>query len=258
VGAKVLSVTGEGGGRVWRSVNRRDLLARSACLSAAALAARSGALAAPAGAPTARLETRLFNLKPDLAPDDAAAAVSRFKARAGAAGLNGFMIGRNENSIPFPTRLEWMYMAQWPGDGSAPSSDAPRDFIQEQDALASLCRDQAICDVACPLPDRFADAAGVKVRHVVMFSFKPEASPADRARDVEAIRAMGRMPMVQNYLVEPHAPSASGPDQMDWQVIGDFAGMAEYKAYSNAPAHLSLRDDFRAHTSRVAFLDVEL
>ena len=53
-------------------------------------------------------------------------------------------------------------------------------------------------------------------------------------------------------------PSASGLDQMDWQVIGDFASMADYRAYADAPAHLDIRDDFRAHTSRVAFLDTEL
>jgi hypothetical protein len=45
---------------------------------------------------------------------------------------------------------------------------------------------------------------------------------------------------------------------MDWQVIGDFASMADYRAYSDAPVHLAIRDDFRAHTSRVAFLDVAL
>jgi len=240
-------------------VDRRDLLTSGLLVSAAALTLGAGfAKAAEPQMRMARLETRLFNLKSDLAPDAAEAAIARFKAQASAAGLDGFMMGRNENAIPFPTRLEWMYMVQWPGDGTAPPSDVLRAFAREQDALAALCRDQAICEVACPLPDRFADAAGVSVRHTVMFSFKPDASPADRTRNVDAIRAMGRLPMVRSYLVQPHAQGAAGPDQMDWEVIGDFASMDDYKAYSDAPEHLSLRDDFRAHTSRVAFLDVQL
>jgi hypothetical protein len=45
---------------------------------------------------------------------------------------------------------------------------------------------------------------------------------------------------------------------MQWQVIGDFASVADYHAYSQAPVHLAIRDDFKAHTSRVAFLDVKL
>jgi hypothetical protein len=45
---------------------------------------------------------------------------------------------------------------------------------------------------------------------------------------------------------------------MEWQVVGDFASLADYEAYSRAPVHLAIRDDFNAHTSRVAFLDVAL
>jgi hypothetical protein len=32
----------------------------------------------------------------------------------------------------------------------------------------------------------------------------------------------------------------------------------DYKAYSASPVHLAIREDFTAHTSRVAFLDVQL
>jgi hypothetical protein len=89
-----------------------------------------------------------------------------------------------------------------------------------------------------------------------MFSFKPDASAQDRTRNVDAIRTMGRLPMVRSYLVQPAAPNVTGPDQMQWQVIGDFDSLADYQAYASAPVHLQIGPDFKAHTSRVAFLDV--
>jgi len=240
------------------SLDRRDLLARGLLLSAAALTtglAASAALAEPA---SARLETRLFNLRPDLAPNEAAAAVARFKAQAMAAAPSAFLIGANEDKTPFPTRHEWLYMVQWPDSPQLTSNPRFQQFQRDQDALAAVCVDQATCEVVAPLPARFADAAGVGVRHVVMFSFKPEATPDDQSRIVEAIRAMGRNSMAKSYVVQPHAPTQISPDHMQWEVIGDFADMADFRAYALAPAHLALRDDFTAHVSRVAFLDVAL
>jgi hypothetical protein len=89
-----------------------------------------------------------------------------------------------------------------------------------------------------------------------MFDFKADASPEARARNVAAIRGMGKLPMVQHYVVERTLAAKPGPTAMEWQVIGDFASLDDYKAYSSAPVHLAIRDDFTAHTSRVAFLDV--
>ena len=69
---------------------------------------------------------------------------------------------------------------------------------------------------------------------------------------------MGALPMVQHYLVAQTPIVRRGPTQMPWQVIGDFATLADYQAYSAAPVHLAIRDDFTANTSRVAFLDVNV
>jgi hypothetical protein len=135
---------------------------------------------------------------------------------------------------------------------------APRAFAKARDELASHCRDEVHCDIDIALPPGFADLAGVKVRHTVMFDFKPDATPEARARNVDAIRGMGKLPMVRSYIVAPAATAGSDPDLMQWQVIGDFANLADYHAYSEAPVHLAIRDDFTAHTSRVAFLDVEV
>ena len=176
----------------------------------------------------------------------------RLSALAKDSGLGGFMVGQNIVKIPFPTRFEWMYMAQ------IDAANAPGRFSALRNELASHCSGAVFCDVQCPVPARYADAAGVKVRHTVMFDFKPGATAAARERNVDAIRGMGRLPMVQRYLVEPSDGNAVDPEQMQWQVTGDFASMADYKAYSQAPIHLAIRKDFTENTSRVTFLDVAL
>jgi hypothetical protein len=236
--------------------NRREIVALGAGL--AALGCGAGPAAAEPALRPARLETRLFNFKPDLSVDQVGAVVARFKGRARAARLDGFLIGRNFNSQPFPTRFEWIYMFQRDDRGRRSGDADLAAFLASRDDLTAACRNQAQADIDCPLPERYADAAGVKLRHVVTFNFKPDASPEAQKRNVDAIRAMGTLPMVQRYLVQPAAPDVVGPDQMQWQVIGDFASAADYKAYAEAPVHLSIREDFTAHTSRAAFLDVEL
>jgi hypothetical protein len=231
--------------------SRRDMLALGAGATAWWAARGGDALAqSPATAP-AQLETRLFNLDDSLSRDAAAEIVGKFTELAADVATGGLLIGRNLNDVPFQTRFEWIYMIQFAQ--TAPAS--PR-FEAARDLLAAHCRSQAACTLHCDLPPKFAAAPGVKVRHTVMFNFKPEASAEDRARNVEAIRNMGRLPMVRSYLVQPAAPNAAGPDQMQWQVIGDFNSLADYQAYASAPVHLQISGDFKAHTSRVAFLDV--
>jgi hypothetical protein len=242
-------------GRDW---NRREVIALAGSAAMAVVAIPFGVSAAPADAPVARLETRLFNFKDDISPERAAELVAGFKGSAKAAGIDALFVGRNLNSIQFPTRFEWMYMFQIDDFANHPRSAAYERFEKAREDLASLCRAEARCDLDRPLPAGFAMAPGVKVRHVVMFNFKPEASPEARERNVSAIVQMGKLPMVRNYIVEHNAPSATGPNQMEWQVIGDYASLADFQAYANAPVHLAIKEDFTANTSRVAFLDVEV
>jgi hypothetical protein len=235
--------------------NRRDVLAFAAVAGFGASASLS---AAQTSQGVSRLQTRLFNFKDDIAPDAAAEAIASLKAAAQAPGIGGFVVGRNFIPDPFPTRFEWIYMVQVDAADDAVADGWDARFQSARDLLESLCRDQVQCDLSCPLPPRYADAAGVGVRHTVMFDFKPDATQAARVRNVEAIRQMGKLPMVRSYLVQPSAGSASDPTQMQWQVVGDFASVADYRAYSAAPVHLAIREDFTANTSRVAFLDVAL
>jgi hypothetical protein len=223
--------------------------------ASATLAALAGGASAPMT--TARLYTRLFNLRADISTAQTEEITGRLRATAEAAGLDGFLLGRNYNAQPFATRFEWLCMVQM---GSARPADDPAlaAFRAACDDLAIQCRSEARCEIDTALPARFADAAGVGLRHVVTFNFKPDASAEDIHRNVEAIREMGRLPMVRGYRVEPASPAATGPNQMQWEVIGDFASAADYKAYAEAPVHTSLFKDFAAHTSRVAFIDVAL
>jgi len=206
----------------------------------------------------AHLETRLFNFKDDVSDKQIADIVAGFKSFGQLRGVDGLMIGRNFIPEQFPTRFAWIYMIQFPAGRVRSTGAIDRRFAALKTGLTSHCRNEVECSLACPLPPRFADAAGVTVRHTVMFSFKPDASAEARERNVAAIRQMGHLPMVRHYVVQPSAAAAPGPTQMQWQVIGDFASVADYQAYSQAPVHLAIRDDFKAHTSRVAFLDVKL
>ena len=202
--------------------SRRDVVALGASAALLASGGKSFPQSRPGGS---RLVTRLFNFKDDVSADTAAEAVARCKAAARLSGADGFLAGRNFIPNPFPARFEWIYMIQF-NAADGPGAQGYERFKPAQDGLEPLLRNQVECDLNCPLPPGYADAAGVGVRHTVMFNFKPEATAEARTRNVDAIRAMGKLPMVRGYLVQPSAGPASGPDQMQWQVVGDFAGAA--------------------------------
>jgi hypothetical protein len=241
-----------------RTPTRRETLSLGAC-AAIGLLATAGRASASAGTrqiPT--LQTRLFNFKDDVRQDTRSEMISRLKSFATAPGIDSLLIGRNFIPTQFASRFEWIYMVQ-PGDPASPLARAAfQAFDRVTEELASQCRNAAECDLRSSFPAKFAAGADVKVRHTVMFDFKADASPEARERNVAAIRGMGRLPMVRRYFVEPAAVQAPGPTRMQWQVIGDFGSVEDYRAYSQAPVHLAIREDFTAHTSRVAFLDVAL
>jgi hypothetical protein len=200
------------------------------------------------------LETRLFNFRDDADPAAIATMVARMRALTGTPGVDSVLIGRNFVPDPFPARFEWVSMVQF--NPATTAQWAPYQAICAE--LARMCRNQVASHVQRVFPPGFGSAPGVGVRHTVMFDFRPDASSADQVRNVDAIREMGKLPMVQAYQVEPNAFYPGDPTQMQWQVIGDFASVADYRAYAAAPVHLAIRDDFKAHTARVAFLDVKL
>lgn len=236
---------------------RRDVLTFGGCATLAGLSAVSRVSAFQALPTRTTLLTRLFNFKEDVSPQAISDLIVRLRAFDKSAGIDSLLVGQNFIPTPFPSRFEWIYMAQLSG---APSGEAPAahpEFSDFTEELSSHCRNSAESNLGSSFPAKFADAAGVKVRHTVMFNFRPDAPAEARERNVEAIRRMGKLPMVRRYFVERAMGDLSDPTQMEWQVIGDFGSVADYRAYSEAPIHLAIRQDFTAHTSRVAFLDVE-
>jgi hypothetical protein len=237
--------------------DRRDVLSLGAAALVGSLAGARAAWADEPEMSVPTLQTRLFNFKEDVSADVVAETISKLKTSDKLAGVDGFLIGRNLIPTPFPTRFEWIYMVQFASRPGRPAA-AFDAFHRAVRSLSAQCRNEVECNLASPFPAKFADAPGVGVRHTVMFDFKPDAPSEAQERNVAAIRTMGKLPMVQHYVVEKTAAYGADPTQMQWQVIGDFATVADYHAYSNAPVHLAIRDDFTAHTSRVAFLDVAL
>ena len=238
-------------------LNRRNLVTLGAS-AVMGLAGVPSALAKPSQLEPARLETCLFNFKDGVSAQDTSKAIAMVKAFAESSASGGFLIGRNFNATPFPARFEWLYMIQLGAFGSPQGRTAYAGFQKAREAVLGVCRNNVECGLDVALPPNYADARGVGVRHTVMFNFKPDASADARERNVAAIRRMGKLPMVQNYIVERNSFYVPETTKMEWQVIGDFASAEDYKAYSQAPIHLAIREDFTAQTSRVAFLDTQL
>ncbi len=204
------------------------------------------------------VETRLFNLRDNVSPGRAEEAVHNLRSRVAEAGFKAATVGRNFVPTPFATRFEWVTIVQWP-DFAGLTPPLTHRLVQDaMDELKSLGRNYVRSDLPGALPPAFSKATSGNVRHTVMFTFNADASPDVRSRIISDIREMGRLPMVQAYLVEPCSPYLAGSDQMEWQVLGDYRSKEDYKSYSDAPNHLAIRDVFVKNTSKVAFLDTIL
>lgn len=199
----------------------------------------------------------MFNFDISVPTVAAETILAKLKELAILPGIAGFMVGKNLSPTPFPTRFEWIYLIQFDVNPAGTLDPTYRRFELLRTELTSLCRNHVDCDLTGEFPTRYADGPGVTIRHTVMFDFKPDAPRVAQERIVSAIRRMGTLPMVQHYRVD-RSSAAPDPNQMQWQVIGDFASLADYQAYSDAPVHRAIRDDFTAHTSRVAFLDAKV
>ena len=237
---------------------RREVIAMGVSIGAALLPPAVPAWSDTRTPGRSRLETRMFNFRADAPSSATNSIIGRMQEFAAGPGIGGFKVGRNLSQTPFPTRFEWIYFLQSDSRRISDADPAFRRFRRLREELASLCSGDVECELDLELPPRYADAPGVKVRHTVMFDFKAQASPEAQERNVSAIRSMGTLPMVQHYLVARTSIANRAPHQMQWQVIGDFASLEDYQAYSDAPVHLAIREDFTANTSRVAFLDVNV
>jgi len=90
-------------------------------------------------------------------------------------------------------------------------------------------------------------------------SSRPETTGAVTRGAVRLLAALGYAPVLEAPL-----PNGRRADVMALGPKGDIlivevkSSLDDYRAYSNAPVHLAIREDFTAQTARVAFLDVQI
>jgi Stress responsive A/B Barrel Domain len=74
------------------------------------------------------------------------------------------------------------------------------------------------------------------LRHVVMFTWKPEATPEQKLRVQAELRALPPlMTGLRSYQAGPDAGLV--PGNFDFAVVADFEDAASYLAYRDHPAH---------------------
>jgi hypothetical protein len=79
------------------------------------------------------------------------------------------------------------------------------------------------------------------IRHVVMFTWKPEATPAQQEQVLTELRALPPlMKGVRAYHAGPDAGLVSG--NFDFAVVADFEDAESYLAYRDHPAHRAVID----------------
>jgi stress responsive alpha/beta barrel protein len=74
------------------------------------------------------------------------------------------------------------------------------------------------------------------IRHVVLFTWKPEATPAELARVATELASLpGQIPQVEAYHFGADAGLAEG--NADFAITADFDDADAYLVYRNDPVH---------------------
>lgn len=77
------------------------------------------------------------------------------------------------------------------------------------------------------------------IRHVVILSWKPEASDEQKQRVSTELAALpGVVPGVRDYKFGPDARISEGNG--DFAIVADFDGVADYAVYCDHPHHLKV------------------
>jgi hypothetical protein len=80
------------------------------------------------------------------------------------------------------------------------------------------------------------------VRHVVVFTWKPEATEEDVKALADGLAALpGQIPEILAYTFGPDLGLAD--DHPDYGLVADFADVDAYRRYAQRPAHRRLIDD---------------
>jgi hypothetical protein len=80
------------------------------------------------------------------------------------------------------------------------------------------------------------------IRHVVMFTWKPQATPEQKRRVMTELRALpALMTGMRAYQAGPDAGLT--PGNFDLAVVADFDDVASYLAYRDHPAHRAVIEE---------------
>ena len=81
------------------------------------------------------------------------------------------------------------------------------------------------------------------LRHVVLFTWKPEATADQRQAVATELRKLpGLVAELRRYQVGPDA--GINPSNFDFAVVADFDDRAGYLAYRDHPAHRAVVDQY--------------
>ncbi|GAA4526056.1 MULTISPECIES: Dabb family protein [Nonomuraea] len=74
------------------------------------------------------------------------------------------------------------------------------------------------------------------IRHVVLFTWSPEATEEQKAAVAAELRELpGQIPEIRSYLLGPDA--GINPGNHDFAVVADFDSEDDYRAYRDHPRH---------------------
>lgn len=79
------------------------------------------------------------------------------------------------------------------------------------------------------------------IRHCVMFTWKPEATDAEKAAIAAGLDAMAALPFMRSFVHGPDAGIVDG--NWDYVVNAEFDDVDGYRAYADDAAHQALIAD---------------
>lgn len=93
------------------------------------------------------------------------------------------------------------------------------------------------------------------LRHIVMLTFKDEATSDQRQAVADAVNGFSDIPEVLSLTCGMNV--GSGPNHHDFAMVADFADMAAFKRYTASPAHRAYVEGPAKAVARLAAIQHE-
>jgi hypothetical protein len=94
------------------------------------------------------------------------------------------------------------------------------------------------------------------LRHIVLLTFKPDATAEQKAAVADALEALRSVPEVRSLTCGANVGSA--PSHCDYALVADFDDMAAFRRYLASPPHRAyVEGPARAAVARIAAIQHE-